>query len=109
MSTTTTLDTERALDILADQEARQILSILDQPMTADEIAEECGIPRSNAYRKLELLDDASLVSDGIRLKPSGGHPVTYRRDFEAVNLSVGGDTLSLAVTREHEGRQVRQE
>ena len=74
-------------------------------MTTDEIATECGIPRSNAYRKIELLDEAGLVSDGIRFKPSGGHPVTYRRVFEAVNLSVGGDTLSLAVAREHDSRQ----
>lgn len=106
-STTLKLDTERAFGILADEEARRILSFLDEPRTTHEIAKECGIPRSNAYRKIEILDDAGLVRNAIRLQPSGGHPVTYRRAFDAVNLSMGGERVTLAFTREQESSQGR--
>ena len=99
MSSTPQIEPERALELLADDAGRRILATLDDPMTTQEVADECGIPRSTAYRKIEQLDEAGLVEDAVRLSPDGGHPVTYRRAFEAVDLDIAGDNVQLTVAQ----------
>lgn len=79
------------LDALDDPECRSIVSVLDEPMTASEISEASDVPLSTTYRKLELLTEASLLSEGVDIRPDGQHASTYEIDFEEVVIAVTDD------------------
>jgi len=81
------------LDALADDAARRIVTALSEPKTASDISEECDIPLSTTYRKLELLNEASLLSESTDIRRDGQHTTRYSVSFETVTISLdeGGD------------------
>ncbi|WP_255198398.1 winged helix-turn-helix domain-containing protein [Halorarius litoreus] len=84
-------DLQVVLDALDDPDCRRIIKTLDQPMTASEISETCDIPRSTAYRKLELLSEASLVDERVEVRSDGHHTSRYVVNFAAVTLGLDDD------------------
>jgi DNA-binding transcriptional ArsR family regulator len=76
------------LDALADDAARRILAALAEPKTASELSEECDIPLSTTYRKLELLTDASLLRESTDIRRDGQHTTRYAVSFDAVTVSL---------------------
>jgi DNA-binding transcriptional ArsR family regulator len=81
------------LDALDDPECRSIVERLAEPMTAKEVSNSCDIPLSTTYRKLGLLDDASLVEERTEVRVSGRHTSRYAIDFEAVRVALDDDRL----------------
>ncbi|EMA58803.1 hypothetical protein C470_11779 [Halorubrum distributum JCM 13561] len=84
---------DEVLDALADDAARRIVAALAEPKTASELSEECDIPLSTTYRKLEKLTDASLLSESTDIRRDGQHTTRYSVSFDAVTVSVddGGE------------------
>ena len=76
------------LGALADDDARRIVSALSEPKTASDISEECDIPLSTTYRKLELLTEASLLSESTDIRRDGQHTTRYSVSFETVTVSL---------------------
>ena len=76
------------LDALADEAARRILSALSEPKTASQLSEECDVPLSTTYRKLEKLTDASLLDESTEIRRDGQHTTQYDVAFEAVSVSI---------------------
>jgi len=76
------------LDALADDDARRIVAALSEPKTASDISEECDIPLSTTYRKLELLTEASLLSESTDIRRDGQHTTRYAVSFETVTVSI---------------------
>jgi DNA-binding transcriptional ArsR family regulator len=72
------------LDALDDPKCRVIVRSLDEPMTAEEIAEAADVPLSTTYRKLDLLTEASLLREGMEIRSDGQHASQYAVDFEEV-------------------------
>ncbi|WP_017344050.1 MULTISPECIES: ArsR/SmtB family transcription factor [Halorubrum] len=91
---------DEVLDALADDAARQIVAALTEPKTASELSEECDIPLSTTYRKLEKLTDASLLSESTDIRRDGQHTTRYSVSFDAVTVSVDGDGEEDADRRE---------
>jgi DNA-binding transcriptional ArsR family regulator len=83
------------LDALDDPDCRAIVRVLDEPMTADEIADAADIPLSTTYRKLDLLTEASLLEEGTEIRPDGQHASQYTVAFDEV-------IIGLAESREFE-------
>lgn len=83
-----TPDLQTVLDALEDTDCRTIIRNLDEPMTASEVSEECDIPMSTTYRKLDLLSEASLLAEGTQVRPDGHHATQYRVDFEEVSVGL---------------------
>ncbi|ELZ33562.1 ArsR/SmtB family transcription factor [Halorubrum tebenquichense] len=79
---------DEVLDALADDAARRIVAALTEPKTASELSEECDIPLSTTYRKLEMLTDASLLSESTDIRRDGQHTTRYSVSFDAVTVSV---------------------
>lgn len=79
------------ISLLDDDDARQILTALAEPQTAQEIMADCDIPRSTAYRKLDELADAGLVEERIRPSATGNHASEYARAFDDVRIHITGD------------------
>ncbi|ELZ48922.1 helix-turn-helix domain-containing protein [Halorubrum sp. RMP-47] len=79
---------DEVLDALADDAARRIVAALTEPKTASELSEECDIPLSTTYRKLEKLTDASLLAESTDIRRDGQHTTRYSVSFDAVTVSV---------------------
>ncbi|WP_136688685.1 winged helix-turn-helix domain-containing protein [Halorhabdus amylolytica] len=84
-------DLQDVLDALDDPECRRIVEELDEPMTASEISEASDIPLSTTYRKLDLLTEASLLTEGVEIRPDGQHASTYEVAFEEVIIGLSED------------------
>lgn len=84
------VDAQAVLSALDDDGCRAILdATTGESLTATELAEQCDIPTSTAYRKVEKLTEADLVEEHIRINTSGKHATEYRRCFDDVVVSVG--------------------
>ncbi|AUX08952.1 ArsR family transcriptional regulator [Halalkaliarchaeum desulfuricum] len=91
---------QRVLEPLDDPDCLEILDAIDEePLSAREIAETCDLPLSTSYRKLELLVDAGIVAQGVRLSSSGSHTSEYERLVDDVKLSVTPDGFTLRISR----------
>jgi len=76
------------LDALDDADCRTIVRNLDRPMTAQEIADATDIPQSTAYRKLDLLSEATIVDERTEIRQDGHHTTRYLLDFETVRIGL---------------------
>jgi DNA-binding transcriptional ArsR family regulator len=79
---------DEVLDALADDAARRIVMALTEPKTASDLSEECDIPLSTTYRKLELLTDASLLRESTNIRRDGQHTTRYAVSFDSVTVSL---------------------
>lgn len=80
-------DVETVFDLLKTESARRIVCTVEEPMTAAEVADACGIPRSTAYRKLQAMAEAGLLR-----KQEGGDAARYAVDFEVIAVrNLNGD------------------
>ncbi len=80
---------QELLDALDDADCRAILDATSEnALTANEIAETCDLPRSTAYRKLNLLTEAGLLEERTRIRRSGKHASEYARSVEDVVISL---------------------
>lgn len=81
------------LTALDDADCRTILEELgdDVYRSASELSERCDVPLSTTYRKLELLEEAGLLEERLRIRQSGRHASEYARRVEGVRVAVDGD------------------
>ncbi|WP_255151789.1 winged helix-turn-helix domain-containing protein [Halorarius halobius] len=101
-------DVEVVLDALDDDDCRRIIRRLDESMTASEVSDTCDIPRSTAYRKLELLSEASLVDEEVEVRSDGHHTTRYLLDFETVHIDLDDDRdLDVRVERPEQSPEER--
>jgi DNA-binding transcriptional ArsR family regulator len=81
-------DLQVVLDALDDPACREIISVLSEPMTAEEISEEADVPLSTTYRKLDRLTGASLLEEGVEIRSDGQHASRYVVAFEEVHIGL---------------------
>lgn len=92
-SETSTPSATELLDLFGDECTRQVFdAVSEKPRCGRAVAEEVGVARTTAYRHLDRLTEAGLVTTEQQLAPDGHH----RRQFVATarSLSVsldGGD------------------
>ncbi|QFU82752.1 winged helix-turn-helix domain-containing protein [Natronorubrum aibiense] len=94
------VDTQAVLAALDDDACRAILEATsEESLTATELSEQCEIPMSTAYRKVEKLTDANLVEERVRINTSGKHATEYRKCFDDVLVSVDGGDVTIEITK----------
>lgn len=85
---------------LDDPDCREIIRTLEEPMTASELTEQCDIPQSTLYRKLELLTDATLLEESTEIRRDGHHASQYVIAFEEITLGLDEDrSLTVRIER----------
>lgn len=95
----------RSLD---DDNCREILTALDSPKSANTLREECNLPRSTMYRKLELLRDAELVREYTEIRRDGPNATLYERDFTDITIGIDdADEFTIDIDRSDEGPEDR--
>jgi DNA-binding transcriptional ArsR family regulator len=97
----TDADLESVLAALNDDDCREIVRVLDEPMTAEEISEATDIPLSTTYRKLDRLTEASLLEEGVEIRSDGQHVSRYILVFDEVSISLSeSQELDLELSRD---------
>ncbi|MFC6716769.1 helix-turn-helix domain-containing protein [Natrialbaceae archaeon GCM10025810] len=93
-------DPHAVLAALEDEACRAILeATAEESLTATELSEKCDIPTSTMYRKVELLTDAGLVDERIRINTTGKHATEYRKRFEDITVAiVEGGEIDVRIT-----------
>lgn len=75
-----------------DGDCREILrAVGEEAKAVKEVSEECEVPLSTAYRKVNRLHEAGLVEEKVRLSGSGNHTNVYEEDFEGALVTLGAD------------------
>lgn len=95
------VDPQTVIAALEDDTCRDVLeATADEALTATELSERCDVPLSTMYRKLEVLTEASLVLETLRLRRDGRHASEYRQCFDDVKISMcEGGTVEVAVSQ----------
>ncbi|RAW45089.1 ArsR family transcriptional regulator [Halorubrum sp. 48-1-W] len=93
-------DLDTAFDALSDADCRRILATVDEPMTTSEIADDCDIALSTAYRKVERLSETPLLTEGVRFDPDGDHAAEYSRGVTDATVELTDAGVRLTVESE---------
>jgi predicted transcriptional regulator len=89
---------------VTDEECSQILTAIEaEAKSVKELSEECNIPLSTAYRKINRLQEADLIEEKIRLSSAGNHTSVYEQQFDGamITLSKNGEFEVEMVSEEH--------
>lgn len=93
-------DIEELLGTLEDPDCRAIMEATStETLSASELSEQCDLPLSTTYRKLDSLTDVGILEKRVRLSQSGQHTNEYSLQIDRVELSVdpnAGITLSIS-------------
>lgn len=93
-------DEEELLALLDDEYARAILAELTiEPMSVSELCTACEMSDPTAYRRLDRLQAADLVTDQQALDPDGHHHKRYVATLEDVTVTFADGTYDVTVTR----------
>ncbi|MFB6110196.1 MAG: helix-turn-helix domain-containing protein [Halodesulfurarchaeum sp.] len=103
-------DCQAVFDALEDNDCRRIIEHLDEPRTAKELSEDCDLPLSTTYRKLDILTDASLLSERTVIQSDGHHTTQYDIAFEQVAIGLDENhEIEVAIQRQPESTDERLE
>lgn len=87
---------ETTFEVLGDESTRQVFARLDTPLSAQDVADESGIPLSTVYRALDRLEDAALAERRIVIRDDGNRVFRFVRTTDELTLAAGGGTLELS-------------
>jgi Fe2+ or Zn2+ uptake regulation protein len=93
------------LEVLSDSRSRSILVEMRRQkdtLTAKEVSENCEIPLSTVYRKLDALLGAGLIRELMELRKGCTHTHTYELRFEDIEVSVTEEGMKAEITRPRE-------
>jgi len=77
---------------VTDEECCRILTAIEtEAKPVKELSEECDIPLSTAYRKINRLQEAGLIEEKIRLSSSGNHTSVYEQQFDGAMITLSSD------------------
>ncbi|MDF9745911.1 winged helix-turn-helix domain-containing protein [Natrinema salsiterrestre] len=86
-----TLSVERVIGALDDEACREIVAVLEDPMTVEEVAEATDRPLSTTYRKLDRLTDAGLVEEAVGIREGRHQTSRYVATLGRLSIALDGD------------------
>ena len=89
---------EAILVIMSDKYCRGILlTTMDKPMSAMEIAMESKFPISTVYRRLQTLHDNKLVSISGSISEDGKKYFLYKSKVKSISASCNGNDIEVSI------------
>lgn len=86
------------LEALNDPDTREILrATTDGPRSTSEIAEECDLPLSTTYRKIDTLVECGLLEKSLDFDDGCNHINRYAHSVDAVHISLDDGELELSI------------
>jgi len=93
-------DEDEVLALLEDKYARAILAELTtEPMSASELCTSCDMSDPTAYRRLERLEAADLVTDQQVVDSDGNHFKRYATTIKDVTVTFADGAYDVTITR----------
>jgi hypothetical protein len=83
------LDAASTLELLADDDVRALFEAVEEPRTIPQLAAECDLPRSTAYRKTNRLVEAGILVPTTQTAGETDTATEYRRTVDGIRLEVG--------------------
>jgi DNA-binding transcriptional ArsR family regulator len=78
---------DSVFEVLGDESTRRVFSLLDTPQSAQEIADDSGIPLSTVYRALDRLEEASLAERRIVIRDDGNRVFRFVRRIDQFTVA----------------------
>jgi DNA-binding transcriptional ArsR family regulator len=89
LSETHDVDSGKLLTALGDDTCREVLEATDEAaLTANEIADTCGLSLSTTYRKLQTLTELHLLEEQTRLRGNGRHVSEFVCQIESIGVGL---------------------
>ena len=82
---------ERVIAALDDDSCREIIAVLEEPMTVPDIAEATDRPLSTTYRKLDALTEAGLVTETVGVRHGGHQRSRYVANLNRISIGLDDD------------------
>ena len=93
------LSTEHLLDLLGDEYTRQVFeAVSEQPRGGRAVAEAANVSRATAYRRLNDLRDAGLVTSEYHITPDGHHRKQFAASAQHLSISLAGGDIDAAIS-----------
>lgn len=86
------------LDLLGDEYTRKVFkAVSDEPRGGRAVAEEAGVSRPTAYRRLNALKDAGLITSECHVATDGHHRKRFVASAEQFSVSLDDGDIKAAV------------
>ncbi|WP_306059209.1 winged helix-turn-helix domain-containing protein [Natronococcus wangiae] len=82
---------EHVIGVLTDDACREIIAVLEEPLTVPAIADEIERPLSTTYRKLDRLTESGLVRETVGARPGREQKSRYVTDFDRIAIALDDD------------------
>lgn len=97
------LESDRILDVLSDDVAKQILTLTDQRlMSARALDAQCDASLATIYRRIEELLELDLLREQTALQPDGNHYKKFESNLERLSVNLDDGDLEIDVDRRHD-------
>ena len=88
------------LSLLSDEYARDILAAAsEKPMSAKELAEECGMSEPTVYRRLNQLRDHELVEERTKIETGGNDYKLYAATLSGFSVRLEDGSFDSSLER----------
>lgn len=89
------------LDLLSDEYARDILAATsEKPMSANEIAEQCGMSEPTVYRRISSLQEHELVAEQTKIETGGNDYKVYVATLSGFSLELQEGSFESSLDRQ---------
>jgi len=86
---------EDLLELLGDEYTRRVLqAVVDEPKSGSDVVEDASVSKATAYRRLETLQEAGLVTSRTVFDPDGHHHEQFEALLDGVTVELGDDGVS---------------
>ncbi|MFB6250498.1 MAG: ArsR/SmtB family transcription factor [Halobellus sp.] len=93
-------DPGAVLDVLSDEYARSILAVTSvKPMSAQQLADECGMSEPTVYRRVERLQEHDLLEERTEIQDDGNHFSVYAATLSEVSIELDEGSFEADVQR----------
>ncbi|WP_138797596.1 helix-turn-helix domain-containing protein [Halostella sp. PRR32] len=93
-------DVTAVATVLEDDCARCILlRARNEPMSASDLSERCGVSEATIYRRLEPLREHDLVVERTKPAEGGHHYKEYRTNLDRLTVDLTDDGFEVQVRR----------
>ena len=102
------VSTADLLELLGDEYTREVLAAVSETARSGrEVAETTSVSKPTAFRRLNRLADAGLVTTEMVVDTGGHHHKEYRAVVDSVAVDFGPDGMSVDVDREETATKAR--
>lgn len=89
---------DELLEQLGKERVRRILAATSrEPMSANELSDECDVALSTIYRRVEDMVDSDLLVERTQIEADGSHHSVYEANIDHLDVDVDDGSIDVNV------------